>query len=114
MTTLAERIAVGHLLTHSSGLDGDVFDDTGRGDDAVERYIALLADVERTFGAGCGVLLIATAACVAAGIGSSRCWTEAAWDESLQVTGSSNRSAWPTPLTPAGRRRPGGRCGRSP
>ena len=48
----ADRISVRHLLTHSSGLDGDVFDDTGRGDDAVERYVALLADVERTFEPG--------------------------------------------------------------
>ncbi|HEY4459112.1 MAG TPA: serine hydrolase [Pseudonocardiaceae bacterium] len=33
-----------HLLTHTSGIDGDVFTDTGRGDDAVERYVASLAD----------------------------------------------------------------------
>ncbi len=46
------RITVRHLLTHSSGLDGDVFDDTGRGDDCVERYVALLADAGRTFEPG--------------------------------------------------------------
>jgi CubicO group peptidase (beta-lactamase class C family) len=28
-----------HLLTHSSGLDGDFFEDTGRGDDCLERYV---------------------------------------------------------------------------
>ncbi len=48
----SERITVRHLLTHSSGLDGDVFDDTGRGDDCVEKYVALLADVGRTFEPG--------------------------------------------------------------
>jgi CubicO group peptidase (beta-lactamase class C family) len=48
----ASRITVRHLLTHSSGLDGDVFDDTGRGDDAVEKYVGLLADVERAFEPG--------------------------------------------------------------
>jgi CubicO group peptidase (beta-lactamase class C family) len=48
----AGRITVRHLLTHSSGLDGDVFDDTGRGDDAVEKYVGLLADVERAFEPG--------------------------------------------------------------
>ncbi|MBF4767968.1 beta-lactamase family protein [Nocardioides agariphilus] len=48
----SDRITIRHLLTHSSGLDGDVFDDTGRGDDAVERYVELLADVERTFEPG--------------------------------------------------------------
>ena len=34
-----------HLLTHTSGIDGDVFTDTGRGDDCLERYVALLANV---------------------------------------------------------------------
>ena len=48
----SDRITIRHLLTHSSGLDGDVFDDTGRGEDAVERYVELLADVERTFEPG--------------------------------------------------------------
>ncbi len=31
-----------HLLTHTSGIDGDVFTDTGRGDDCLEKYVALL------------------------------------------------------------------------
>ena len=34
-----------HLLTHTSGIDGDVFTDTGRGDDCLEKYVELLADV---------------------------------------------------------------------
>ncbi|MFF1820324.1 serine hydrolase domain-containing protein [Kribbella sp. NPDC058245] len=46
------RITVRHLLTHTSGIDGDVFTDTGRGDDCVERYVALLADVELLFEPG--------------------------------------------------------------
>ena len=46
------RITVRHLLTHTSGIDGDVFTDTGRGDDCVERYVALLADVDRLFDPG--------------------------------------------------------------
>jgi CubicO group peptidase (beta-lactamase class C family) len=33
-----------HLLNHTSGIDGDVFTDTGRGDDCVEKYVALLAE----------------------------------------------------------------------
>lgn len=41
---LGDRVTVRHLLTHSGGIDGDVFTDTGRGDDAVERYVDLLAD----------------------------------------------------------------------
>jgi dipeptidyl aminopeptidase/acylaminoacyl peptidase/CubicO group peptidase (beta-lactamase class C family) len=43
--TVAEKVTMRHLLTHTSGIDGDVFDDTGRGDDCLEKYVALLADV---------------------------------------------------------------------
>lgn len=32
-------ITVRQLLTHQSGIDGDFFEDTGRGDDCVERYV---------------------------------------------------------------------------
>lgn len=42
---LTDGITVRHLLTHTSGLDGDVFTDTGRGDDCLEKYVELLADV---------------------------------------------------------------------
>ena len=39
----AERVTVAHLLAHSSGIDaGDVFVDTGDGDDALARYVDLL------------------------------------------------------------------------
>jgi CubicO group peptidase (beta-lactamase class C family) len=33
-----------HLLTHTSGIDGDVFTDTGRGDDCLEKYAASLEE----------------------------------------------------------------------
>ena len=46
------RITIGHLLTHTSGIDGDLFTDTGRGDDCLERYVALLADVDQLFEPG--------------------------------------------------------------
>lgn len=36
-------VTLRHLLTHTSGIDGDIFTDTGRGDDCLERYAALLA-----------------------------------------------------------------------
>src|SRR5207248_10825591 len=41
---LASSVTLRHLLTHTSGIDGDVFTDTGRGDDCLEKYAALLAD----------------------------------------------------------------------
>ncbi|MEU5694783.1 serine hydrolase domain-containing protein [Actinosynnema sp. NPDC020468] len=39
----AERITVRHLLTHTAGIDGDVFTDTGDGDDCVAKYVDALA-----------------------------------------------------------------------
>lgn len=33
-------VTLRHLLTHTSGFDGDRFSDTGRGDDALARYVA--------------------------------------------------------------------------
>jgi CubicO group peptidase (beta-lactamase class C family) len=49
---LGGQVTVRHLLTHTSGLDGDVFTDTGRGDDCVERYVGLLAEVPSVFAPG--------------------------------------------------------------
>lgn len=40
---LIARVTMRHLLTHTSGFDGDIFDDTGRGDDCLQRYVARLA-----------------------------------------------------------------------
>jgi CubicO group peptidase (beta-lactamase class C family) len=42
---VTDRVSLRHLLTHTSGIDGDVFVDTGRGDDCIARYVAQLADV---------------------------------------------------------------------
>ena len=44
-TDVTKQVTMRHLLTHTSGIDGDVFTDTGRGDDCIEKYVALLADV---------------------------------------------------------------------
>lgn len=43
---IGEGITARRLLNHTSGLDGDVFTDTGDGIDALERYVATLAEVE--------------------------------------------------------------------
>jgi dipeptidyl aminopeptidase/acylaminoacyl peptidase/CubicO group peptidase (beta-lactamase class C family) len=42
---VTKRVTMRHLLTHTSGIDGDVFTDTGRGDDCLEAYVAGLRDV---------------------------------------------------------------------
>jgi CubicO group peptidase (beta-lactamase class C family) len=36
---VSEAVTIRHLLTHTSGIDGDHFADTGRGDDCLERYV---------------------------------------------------------------------------
>ncbi|WP_027944540.1 serine hydrolase [Amycolatopsis taiwanensis] len=41
---VTKKVTLRHLLTHTSGIDGDIFTDTGRGDDCVEKYVDLLAD----------------------------------------------------------------------
>ncbi|MBM2614982.1 serine hydrolase [Actinoplanes sp. LDG1-06] len=42
---VAAKVTMRHLLTHTSGIDGDVFTDTGRGDDCLEKYVDGLRDV---------------------------------------------------------------------
>ena len=44
---VAARVTVRHLLNHTAGWTGDYFADTGRGDDALARFIALLADLKQ-------------------------------------------------------------------
>ena len=49
---LADQVTVAHLLTHTSGIDGDIFTDTGRGDDCVARYVGLLDQASSAFPPG--------------------------------------------------------------
>src|ERR1700683_1437225 len=46
------QIRIRHLLTHTSGIDGDIFTDTGRGDDCVRRYADLLERAASVFPPG--------------------------------------------------------------
>ncbi|KHK97788.1 hypothetical protein LK09_09825 [Microbacterium mangrovi] len=48
----ARRITVRHLLTHTSGFEGDVFTDTGENDDCLERFVAELAATPQLFRPG--------------------------------------------------------------
>ncbi|WP_240759943.1 serine hydrolase domain-containing protein, partial [Phytoactinopolyspora endophytica] len=40
---VTRRVTMRHLLTHTSGIDGDFFYDSGRGDECLERYVEALA-----------------------------------------------------------------------
>ena len=42
---VSEAVTIRHLLTHTSGIDGDHFADTGRGDDYLERYVESCAEL---------------------------------------------------------------------
>lgn len=46
------KITVRQLLTHTAGFEGDIFTDTGPGDDALEKYVAGLVDVPQLFDPG--------------------------------------------------------------
>jgi CubicO group peptidase (beta-lactamase class C family) len=46
------QVTIEHLLTHTSGIEGDVFIDTGRGDDCLERFVARLAEVRSVYPPG--------------------------------------------------------------
>ncbi|MDF1847581.1 MAG: serine hydrolase [Parvibaculaceae bacterium] len=39
------KVTLRHLLTHTSGIDGDYFVDAGRGEDRIEKFVAHLAEV---------------------------------------------------------------------
>lgn len=43
----AQKVTVLQLLNHSAGWQGDFFEDTGRGDDALARYVAKLGEIEQ-------------------------------------------------------------------
>jgi CubicO group peptidase (beta-lactamase class C family) len=48
----AARVTVLQLLNHSAGWQGDFFEDTGRGDDAIARYVEKMADLEQVSSLG--------------------------------------------------------------
>ncbi|MCB9418704.1 MAG: beta-lactamase family protein [Ardenticatenaceae bacterium] len=45
--TVAASVTTRHLLTHLSGWEGDLFHDTGWGEDGLARYMALIAEQEQ-------------------------------------------------------------------
>ena len=41
----AAQITTRHLLNHTAGFEGDIFTDTGVGDDCVEKYLGVIHEV---------------------------------------------------------------------
>ncbi|MDX6279352.1 MAG: hypothetical protein QOH03_423 [Kribbellaceae bacterium] len=48
----AAVITIRQLLSHTSGFEGDIFNETGKGDDAIEKFVASIADVSQLFAPG--------------------------------------------------------------
>ena len=48
----AQQITTRQLLCHTAGFEGDIFTDTGLGDDAVEKYLGVLHEVPQLFDPG--------------------------------------------------------------
>ncbi|WP_149261936.1 serine hydrolase [Actinomadura sp. K4S16] len=48
----AERITARQLMCHVAGFEGDVFTDTGKGDDCLEKYLGVLRQVPQLFEPG--------------------------------------------------------------
>src|SRR4051794_7514803 len=44
----SRSVTTRQLLSHTSGIDGDVFDDFGRGDDCLARYVAAMSGLMQT------------------------------------------------------------------
>lgn len=44
---VAGEVTVLHLLNHTAGWDGDLFEETGEGDDALDRYVRRMASIEQ-------------------------------------------------------------------
>jgi CubicO group peptidase (beta-lactamase class C family) len=44
---VTKTVTTRHLLSHTSGIDGDLFVDTGRGDDCLEKYVAAMAKLNQ-------------------------------------------------------------------
>ena len=44
---VTEKVTLRHLLAHTSGIQGDHFEDTGRGDDCLEKYVASCAPLSQ-------------------------------------------------------------------
>ncbi|HXA61434.1 MAG TPA: serine hydrolase domain-containing protein [Streptosporangiaceae bacterium] len=42
---VSKEVTVRHLLSHTSGIDGDLLHDGGRGDDCIEKYVAACAEL---------------------------------------------------------------------
>jgi len=79
---VSERVTLRHLLTHTSGIDGDHFEDFGRGDDCVERYVDACATLQQTHPLGATMSYCNTGFSVAGRV--IEVLTGKVWDEAMR------------------------------
>ncbi|HEY3606387.1 MAG TPA: serine hydrolase domain-containing protein [Pseudonocardiaceae bacterium] len=78
-----KRVTMRHLLTHTSGIAGDFVHDTGRGDDALARYVADCADLPQDTPLGAFMSYSNTAYNIAGRV--IEALTGQVWDEALRT-----------------------------
>jgi CubicO group peptidase (beta-lactamase class C family) len=79
---VSRRVTLRHLLTHTSGIDGDFFHDTGRGDDCLARYVAACAGLEQVHPLGATMSYCNTGYAVLGRVVERL--TGAVWDDALR------------------------------
>jgi CubicO group peptidase (beta-lactamase class C family) len=85
-----EAITPRQLMSMTSGLDNGPYTDTGRGDDAVRRYVELLADIPLTFAPGTAYGYSNASTRVSGRLVevlTGRCWDEVLRDRLLRPAG---------------------------
>ena len=80
---VSESVTVRHLLTHTSGIDGDHFADTGRGDDVLEKYAASCAELRQVHPLGATMSYCNTGFSVLGRLIETA--TGAVWDEAIRT-----------------------------
>lgn len=79
---VTKKVTMRHLLTHTSGIQGDHFTDTGRGDDCVARFVASCAGLGQSHPLGATMSYCNTGYVIAGRV--IEVLTGGTWDESLR------------------------------
>jgi CubicO group peptidase (beta-lactamase class C family) len=81
--SVAESVTIRHLLTHTSGIDGDHFADTGRGDDALARYVESCAELPQVHPLGATMSYCNTGFSILGRV--VEVVTDGTWDEAIRT-----------------------------
>jgi CubicO group peptidase (beta-lactamase class C family) len=79
---VTKNVTMRHLLAHSSGIQGDHFPDTGRGDDCIERFIETCSDLGQNHPLGATMSYCNTGYVIAGRVIERL--TGASWDNALR------------------------------